>query len=621
MLLVTCVGRPGDALELELGSGADRQRVLIDVTEATSVLYNFDNRDSRPGQVASAVNDHWGLWYNRLNLQGTSGRLTLSLRADSAWFFASPTPASVADRLVRDGRLQSPAEREALFRVKASEAGIELSNRFINWVYPAKYSLSYGTPDLQVTVGDTYAQFGRGLVLSLRKLDELASDTTLRGLRVTAGSRWRSGRIQLTVLGGSLNPLRIDEASGRFLGVHSSVTPGFLSVTEAGMPRAIATEFVPEARDCARFGTCSYAPDRLAAAQVEVALGKLRLGTQASWLSRQAPLASDLVRAAGRVVTASQSFELPSIGQHGSLYTELALQQLANSAGDTESPRAGYAAYLAASWAEARYSLIAEGKHYRRFFPLSANVSPGRARELSLLQYSIPPTTEEVWNDTEFGAFNTCVSGGRVRAEAHVQARRSVYAWLGHYRSFAESAANDACEITPRNENRIWDSAVGLDMTTAANELRADVNLGTRFDSTPRSLAGPDGATQVFYRELFLRYTVSAALGGPFGLELQGTHRRRRQTVGGPEAAWLEGQHSTAVEWGERVSLAVGIEYDSRPDTPDTYWNLMLAGRPLEALNVGLFVGQRRGAQRCVGGVCRVYPPFEGVRLDATLRF
>jgi hypothetical protein len=36
---------------------------------------------------------------------------------------------------------------------------------------------------------------------------------------------------------------------------------------------------------------------------------------------------------------------------------------------------------------------------------------------------------------------------------------------------------------------------------------------------------------------------------------------------------------------------------------------------------VNLFVGQRRGAVRCVSGVCRRFPPFEGARLELTSRF
>jgi len=34
-----------------------------------------------------------------------------------------------------------------------------------------------------------------------------------------------------------------------------------------------------------------------------------------------------------------------------------------------------------------------------------------------------------------------------------------------------------------------------------------------------------------------------------------------------------------------------------------------------------LFAGSARGGQRCVSGVCRILPPFEGVKLTATLRF
>ena len=37
--------------------------------------------------------------------------------------------------------------------------------------------------------------------------------------------------------------------------------------------------------------------------------------------------------------------------------------------------------------------------------------------------------------------------------------------------------------------------------------------------------------------------------------------------------------------------------------------------------NIKLFVGQQRGGLKCISGVCRVFPPFEGARLELTLRF
>ncbi len=594
---------------------------LVEVTDASSTLYNFDNRDTRSGEVSSVANDHFGLFYNRLNLHVTSGKLTLSMRADSAWFVTSPTPQSIATELERRESFPNEQARDEFFRSKATQAGIELSNRFINWTYPAKYSLVWGTPDFEIAIGDSYAQLGRGLVLNLRKLDELSSDTTLRGLRVGARLRAGGARVKLSGLAGSLNPLRIDEASGRYLGVDSSGTGGFLRLTEAGMPRAVSTEFVPEAATCQKFGTCSLAPDRLLAGEAELSFGPVALGTRASFLFREPALTPDSVRNAAHVTTGSQSLEFPNLLDHGSAYLEGAFQHLSRASDDAPSVATGYALYASTSWVEKRFSLLAEGKHYRRFFPLSANVSAGRAREFSLLSYSAPPTTEEIWSDTQFGSFNTCATGGRLKGEAHVTASQSVVAWLGRYQSLSESQPNDACDAHTGRENRVWDMAIGFDAHPRGRAARWLVNLGTRLDDASSPVQGPTGPTEVFYRELYLRYSISTPLRGPFTLELQGFHRRRRETVGGPNDRWLEGQHSTAIDYGEHISAAIGLEYDSRPDVPHAYLNAMLSYRPSNALSFGLFAGQRRGMLRCVGGVCRVYPAFEGVRLDATLRY
>jgi hypothetical protein len=40
-----------------------------------------------------------------------------------------------------------------------------------------------------------------------------------------------------------------------------------------------------------------------------------------------------------------------------------------------------------------------------------------------------------------------------------------------------------------------------------------------------------------------------------------------------------------------------------------------------KAHSVRLFVGSTKGSTKCAGGVCRVLPPFKGVRLEAVLRF
>lgn len=615
--LVVLPASPVGALEL---GAMGQDSVVLDVTQASSLYYNTQNRDERSGQVVSHANDDWGALYQRTNLLVSSGRLRLSLRVDDAWFYASPSPAEVGERTLSDSP-SDPVSQDPLYPRKVTEAGIELSNRYINWVYPAKVLIAYGTPDLELAIGDSYAQLGRGLVLSLRKVDELSSDTTVRGARISAREKLGDVEIRGVALGGSLNPLRIDEASGRYLGSHPDVTPGFVRLTEAGMPRAIETDFVDRTDLCQSSGTCSYAPDRLVAGQVEVRAPGLSLGTQASLLARQVALSQDVTRTADRILTASQSLELIRLGEGATVYLEGAIQKLSHRDAGEPDLSLGHAVYLAGTFIDPRYSLIVEAKHYRRFFPLSANVSVARAREFAQVQYSAPPTTEEIWNDTQTENFNVCVTGGRLRGEVHADRSHSVYAWLGHYRSYAESVTNESCEIAAENENRVWDAAVGSDLRSASRGARADLSVGTRFDQAGRELGTATGSTPVFYRELYTRYSLAEPLAGTWTLELRGVERWRRQTLGGPEEPWVEGEHSIGVDVGEALSVAWGIEHDGRPDAPDTYLNGQLSYRPSELLVLGLFAGQRRGALRCVGGVCRFYPPFEGARLDATLRF
>ncbi|HYJ07840.1 MAG TPA: hypothetical protein VEX18_02500, partial [Polyangiaceae bacterium] len=243
---------PSPALALEPGS-IGQTPVLLDVSESASVYYNFDNRDSRPSQVATRVNDHFGLVYNRLSLQATAGSVSAGVRVDNVWFYASPEVTQVALDLTSE---RAGDDRPSFFRSKLRETGLELSNRYINWVYPSKYYLTFSRPGLEATLGDASAQLGRGIVLSVRKQDELGSDTTIRGARLSLSTRGPM-QLKLTALGGELNPLRLDEASGRYLGVPSD---GDLlhSLSEAGMPRAIETDFAPLTRECVTSPTCSY---------------------------------------------------------------------------------------------------------------------------------------------------------------------------------------------------------------------------------------------------------------------------------------------------------------------------------------------------------------------------
>ena len=602
------------AFALEPGSVADTP-VLLDVSESGSVYYNFDNRDSRPSQVATRANDDFGLVYNRLSLQATAGHISAGVRIDNVWFYASPNATQLALDLTNEA---DPANAPGYFRGKLNEAGLELSNRFIDWVYPSKYYLTYSRPGLEATLGDASAQLGRGIVLSARKRDELGSDTTIRGARF---SYRRQGAVdfKLTALGGELNPLRIDEASGRYLGVEAS-RDALHAVTQAGMPRAIDTDFAPLTASCRTSPTCTYAPDRIAAGQLEFSSEHFRLGTQGSALFRAEPLNEDLVRSSPRIVTLSQSVELLRPLPDLNVYGELAFQHLQQTG--SAPLGAGYGVYASASYTPKTMALTLEGRHYRRLFPLLANVKLARAREFSSLSYNQVPTTEPEDNDTELEGMNTCVSGARLRGDVPLRPGVRALGSLSHYLTYAESGANEACAITEQQLNRVYDASSGFSLESRDRRRHLQLVLGGRLDQAERDLTLADGSiSRLFYAEGYLRHELELPLAGDFSWSLTGRHRRRAQAEGGPGVPWLEGEEVLGLEWAEHSSLGLGVEYDTRPGVPDTYFNVEVSHRPTDDSRIALFAGQRRGAQRCVGGICRLYPPFEGVRLDVALRF
>ena len=176
-----------------------------------------------------------------------------------------------------------------------------------------------------------------------------------------------------------------------------------------------------------------------------------------------------------------------------------------------------------------------------------------------------------------------------------------------------------------------------------AIELRPDVpRLAIEY------LGLPD-PTHSFYREGYVRYDLVKQLSQRFALQMQGFHRFRYE----PQLllnSWVEGENYTALQWSPHLSLVFGYEYKAQTGCRPTYHDAtgehpgsdlchFFNGGLTYRANVGdedsssqrvlgsifntvsVFLGQRRGATRCVSGVCRQFPPFEGAKLEITSRF
>jgi hypothetical protein len=70
------------------------------------------------------------------------------------------------------------------------------------------------------------------------------------------------------------------------------------------------------------------------------------------------------------------------------------------------------------------------------------------------------------------------------------------------------------------------------------------------------------------------------------------------------------------------MSVIGGYDYTTEPAQPKRdYFSGTVQWDVTPSSSVRLFAGASRGGLRCVSGICRTFPPFEGVKLTATVRF
>jgi hypothetical protein len=163
---MTRPGRLAAALvtTLALGPAARAQDVSTSVTETLTVEARGDNGNQ------TTDDDDYGIAFNRLNVVGTAGTLSVGLRADTVVFVAPPS-----DPFRDDVRLE-------------------------------RLTAAWDAGRVHVEGGDLHRQLGRGLVLAVRKLDEIGVDTTIRGGEL----RWRVGPFEAAAFGGFTNPSNLD---------------------------------------------------------------------------------------------------------------------------------------------------------------------------------------------------------------------------------------------------------------------------------------------------------------------------------------------------------------------------------------------------------------------------
>ena len=583
----------------------DDSPVTLDVTETTIVAQHFNPRE---GEVAT--DQGYFAWLNRLNLVLSWKKFTAGTRIDSSVYTLRPEDGDFSDP-----QLKSNAQKDG-------------ATRYRNAIYPAKVYVTYKTEGLEVTAGDAYVQFGRGLVLSMRKVDELGIDTTLLGAKVVANK----DVFGLTLIGGIANVARVDEPSGRALFLPNvvnndlrGVTPLFgsdrivgASITAGrGQPVVLSTNGVLLSR-CAPY---SYNADgTVNDSTLDAPFGTCNDADRATFLSTL-----PLQNRARQTVNASQTLEVPNLWGHGNFYLEGAIQRRdpdAPTLGNTE----GNALYASLVSSGGPVTNTVEMKSYRNFRPLAASVNISKASAFANIAYSAPPTAEPVIADSQFYDFNVCVTGARDRLDYRLTDQVLVYGTFGYFVTKSEQPTG-GCDRFGRStatdkdgtEDLVTDVSVGTEFRFDDDKSIAFLNLNGRHDTKATG--------DTYYDELAIQYSVTKHLSGPYSLELAGRHRYLHQAdhnirgdsfTGSP---WRQGEHMTALKVAPKWIFSQGFEYTTELGLPTYYVNGGILYKFTSQSNLRLYAGQNRGGLRCVSGICRVFPAFSGARAELTIRF
>ena len=439
--------------------------------------------------------------------------------------------------------------------------------------YLEKIAISYSDRSFDATLGDFYVSLGRGLVLSIRKLDELGTDTTVTGGKFA---------------------FRVKDKNVELSGV---ALAGFTNVQNFDQARA---QYIPDPND---FVSAVHVDARL--------FNRVLVGAHAMFgkpacpygqMCRETDFSDDIRLRPGVMVDA------PKLTKWLGLYAEYARRQDRTGGKDQE----GDAVYAAANIYAGRTAWLAEFKHYVHYLPWHAANDP-----FGSIVYQQPPTLERITTQI---SNNTDITAGRVRLDVRVNPSLSVH-WSGEIgrAMLAEGVYTDLVDIYAGAEAR-WNEGHShffpvLGFRNERREKHDDEKTGLHVEP------------EVEERLWSAQWDGTQVLGKRFSVETQGVIWFRRKGLeavpGSGDNEWREGNVYVSLKWAPKLVLSAGYEFTTiAKEQANThhFFNGQILWNITSGTSLALFAGGNRPGLKCVSGVCRDFPAFQGVRLEFVLR-
>jgi len=445
---------------------------------------------------------------------------------------------------------------------------VALRSRFCqNPFYVEKWGIEYNGRTVEAVLGDFYVSFGRGMVLSIRKIDELGIDTTLRGGKLV----YHDDRAAATLVLGVTNMQNVDEATGRTV---KDYAPESTFLRPVPAPR----DFIGGARAEYRFF------DRVNVGLHEVG------GIQALDAAPNTQRHDSFFLYGGSV-------DAPKLLRWLGVYFEGAgqLQSL------SDVRHSGYALYGALNGYFGNLTLQLEVKDYEQYQPWKASV-PGGYVEFAPVQYLSPPTAERVLTELQAPIYD--VRGLRLRADWRVND------WLLLYVSYAFF-----------EDRSVPTSPLELNDPYGGAELRWNHGQSHFFPSGGYRLEWDEALHGEHQHIGHIEWDGTQVLPHGLSIETQGFVLMRNEPLL-MVRPWTEGNAYVALKWTPYLVATLGYEWTTLQSTAAThhYFNGALQWNITTASSLRVFVGGTRGGLKCISGVCRVFPPFTGARLELVVR-
>lgn len=492
-------------------------------------------------------------------------------RFDTALYFQPPQAAETASPFIQD----------------------RLRQRYENQFQPEFLSLAYSSKDLELTLGDYYVTLGRGLVLGVRIVDGVGVDNKLRGADVKA----HLGPLDLHGFGGFLNIKNFEPGSG------------------------FAFE---DTEDFIGGGQLAYTFGRLA-----------KVGFHGAFI--QTPI---IDQNQTRFFNFGGFFEMPRPVSWASLYIEAARIGRDRFIGQNRElfTQEGAGIYSNINLYFGPVTVLLEGKVYDNML----NILPGDAisalaqRRQNINRLSEPPTAER------FGATilaNQTVFGGRTRVDVAITPKVVPYVSYGHYvdggcgvfgldGQGAPGVGNGVvCDDTPGDDDEDPDQqrVPGRVAKNFINSVFGGVRA--RWDTG-------DVMAESGYRGKYFFGNQTQSDGTLVQQESHGVldvHQRIGDfstelyllgvALNQIENQWFEGRAALTVGHSAGWSVTGAFEYTTiSPNSRESYPSLGGQYQISPEVLVRALVGGERPGLKCSGGACRLFPGFEGGRLELSLR-